>query len=124
ARNPDTFWSAPYNEWPDPAGSERWYGFNVYFPTDFTTKTDASYWFSFMQLKGLNGGSPPINIEVKRNNFRLGGTRTNSALIPNDGTLQAIVKGQWYRFVIGVKLSTDPAVGWVEAWVNDVKKLN
>jgi hypothetical protein len=68
------------------------------------------------QWKGLNGGSPPIALEIKRSGFRLGGARTNALLIPRDGYLGPLNKGTWSRFTVGMSLSTDPKAGWVEVW--------
>lgn len=116
ARNPVGTWggTAPVN-WPDPVGSERWYTFDVYVPTDFATATDTR-WLTFAQWKGLYGGSPPIALEIKRDGFRLGGARTNTGFIPADGNLGKMTKGAWTRIVVGMKHSPDPATGWVEVW--------
>jgi hypothetical protein len=109
--------STPPAEWLDPVGSIRWYDLSLFVPTDFTTAADTS-WVVFTQWKGLRGGSPPIGLEIKRNGLRLGGTRTNSGLIPNDGYLGPLNKGAWTRLTVGLSLSPDPSVGWVEVWRN------
>jgi hypothetical protein len=115
-RYPDTpATSTPPSDWPDPVGSERWYSFSLLVPVGFVFATDSN-WIVITQWKGLRGGSPPIAIEIKRGALRLGGTRANSRLIPNDGNLGKIVPGQWTHLEIGLKFATDPAQGWVEVY--------
>lgn len=113
-RAPD-LWSTPPDRWPDPPGSVRWCGFPLFVPEDFQTATDTT-WLVLAQWKGLRGGSPPVGLEIKRSGLRLGGARTNAGLIPRDGALGPLTKGAWTRLVVGMRLSPDPTVGWVEAW--------
>nr|WP_231134371.1 heparin lyase I family protein [Motilibacter deserti] len=105
--------TTPAEQWPDPVGAERWYTFSLYVPADFQAATDAT-WLTLTQWKGFRGSSPPLALEIKRNNLRLGGARTNSLKIPNDGNLGAIARGSWTELTVGMRLSTDPMVGWVE----------
>jgi hypothetical protein len=107
--------AAPPEQWPDPVGSVRWYSFQLFVPADFVTATDST-WLTFMQWKGQQGGSPPIALEIKRDGLRLGGTRTNAGLIPDDGALGALTKGAWTHLVVGLSLSPDSQAGWVEVW--------
>jgi len=115
-RAPTYMTSTPANQWPDPAGSVRWYSFSLYVPADFTFTSDGMLWESITQWKGYRGGSPPIALEIKRNGLRLGGARTNARLIPNDGNLGTITRGTWTKITVGMSLSPDPKVGWVEVW--------
>ena len=112
----------PASAWADPPGSERWYDFNVFIPTGFPVATDTR-WFTFTQWKGLNGGSPPVALEIKRSNIRLGGTRTNAGLVPGDGALGPIAFGQWTRLTVGIKFSTDATQGWVQVYRNGVAAM-
>jgi hypothetical protein len=105
--------STPASQWPDPVGSVRWYTLSLYVPSDFVTATDST-WLTFTQWKGLNGGSPPVALEIKRDHLRLGGTRTNEGLLPNDGDLGQVAKGSWTTLAVGLSLSTDSNTGWVE----------
>lgn len=115
-RYPDTpATSTPPADWPDPVGSVRWYSFALLVPVGFQFATDSN-WIVITQWKGLRGGSPPVSLEIKRGALRLGGTRTNSRVIPNDGNLGRIVPGTWTQLTVGLKLSTDLAQGWVEVW--------
>ena len=110
-------WSddVPADEWPDPPGSIRWFGFSFYVPEDFATATDDK-WLTFTQWKGARGGSPPLALEIKRESLRLGGARTNAGLVPGDGLIGPLVRGAWTRLEIGLSMSSDPAAGWVEVW--------
>jgi hypothetical protein len=105
--------------WPDPVNSVRWYAFDLYVPADFPTATDTK-WFTLTQWKGLNGGSPPVALEIKRSNLRVGGTR--GALLPTGGDLGALRKGGWTHLVVGMRLSPDPDVGWIEVYRDGVQK--
>lgn len=114
--------STPAEQWSDPVGSVRWYGFSVFVPADFPTATDTK-WVTITQWKGLKGGSPPIALEIKRDQLRLGGARTNAGLVPGDGLLGQLSKGAWTELVVGLSLSPDPAAGWVEVWRDDALVL-
>ncbi len=114
--------TTPAAAWADPPGSERWYDFKVFLPNGFPVATDTR-WFTFTQWKGLNGGSPPIALEIKRSGLRLGGTRTNAGLVPGDGSLGPIAFGQWTRLTVGIKFSTDAGEGWVQVYRDGVAAL-
>jgi hypothetical protein len=96
-------------------GSERWYTLRVYFPASFPLRSDAT-WLDFTQWKGYHGGTPPIALEIKRSNLRLGGDRGNRGLIPNAGNLGPIALGHWTKITVGMHLSTSSTDGWVEAY--------
>ena len=109
-RSPTTTWSStPSSQWADPPGSTRYYDFSVYVPADFPLATDGNQWFDFTQWKGYRGGSPPVALEMKRNEFRLGGSRTSQSL----GT---VTRGAWTRFTVGIHFSTSAKDGWVEVY--------
>jgi len=110
--------TSPTN-WPDPVGSVRWYSFAFLVPVGFGFATDSN-WIVITQWKGLRGGSPPVSLEIKRGALRLGGTRTKSRLIPNDGNLGKLVPGTWTSLTIGISLSTDPTQGWVDVYRDGV----
>ncbi len=105
--------STAANMWPDPEGSTRWYSFSVFVPADFVT-TDTADWFTLTQWKGYQGGSPPQALEIKRNNFRLGGKRSAR-------DLGSINKGQWTYFVFGYHWSPNATDGWVQVFKNGVE---
>jgi hypothetical protein len=111
--------SLPADRWPDPPGSVRWYGFSLFVPSDFPVATDAR-WLTLTQWKGLRGGSPPLALEIKRGNLRLGGARSNAGLIPNQD-LGPLPKDRWTRLVVGLRLSSDRSQGWVEVYRDGVR---
>jgi hypothetical protein len=110
--------SAPAATWPDPVGSIRWYSFDLYVPADFVPATDTK-WLVLTQWKGFRGGSPPVDIEVRRSSLRLAGTNIPLTV----GDLGPISPGQWTHLVVGMKLSPDPLVGWIEAYRDKVVKV-
>ena len=93
--------------WPDPVGSVRWYTIDLYVPKGFCTSERAGDWLTLTQWKGLNGGSPPVALEIKRGALQLGGKRTRRSL-------GALTPGRWTQVVVGMKLSPDPKEGWIE----------
>ena len=107
--------TTPAAQWPDPIGSTRWYGFDLYIPNDFVTDPTGLVWFTFTQWKGVEGGSPALALEIKRDRIELAGSSAR-----ND--LGAIKRGQWERIVVGVHL--DPTSdGWVEAYRDGAQAL-
>jgi hypothetical protein len=100
----------PAEEWPDPPGSERWYVFDLFVPAEFPTATDST-WLTLTQWKGHHVGRPPFTLEVKRQNLRIGGKRAGA--LPSQD-LGPLAKGRWTSLVVGMKLSPDPATGWIE----------
>lgn len=116
--NPTTL---PPIQWPDPIGSTRWYEWSLFVPVGHAVDTTGLVWFTCTQWKGLTGNSPPVSIEIKNSFLRLGGTRTNRGLVPNDGNLGAISFGSWTKLKVGILHHPDPAVGWIEVWRDDVQ---
>lgn len=105
----------PPAQWPDPVGSTRWYGFDLFVPADFVEDDTGVVWFSLLQWKGLDSGQPPIALEIKRGHLDLGGASGRHFLGP-------LKKGQWERVVVGVHF--DPgAAGWVEVYRDGVQVL-
>lgn len=101
--------------WPDPVGSTRWYGFDVYVPADFVTDPTGLVWFSYTQWKGRDGGQPAIALEIKRDRLEMAGASARNDLGP-------IKRGQWERIVVGVRIDPTSA-GWVEVYRNGVQAL-
>lgn len=103
----------PAEQWPDPPGSTRWYTFSLYVPPGWQTTTGKE-WVVLTQWKGFKGGSPPLSIETKRQQLRLGGPRTNAGDIAGDGLLGDLVPGEWTTLTVGIHFSTSKDEGWVE----------
>ena len=90
-------------------GDERWYEFSFKFGSTFPTPTS---WFEVMQWHA-GSGSPPLALEVA--------TDGTLQLVNNRGeaprrTIGAIKRGTWVRYVLHVKFSNDPAVGFAEVY--------
>jgi hypothetical protein len=95
--------------------STRWYGFDLYVPSDFVTDPTGLVWFSLFQWKGVYGGQPAIALEVKTDRLELAGASARNNLGP-------MKKGQWERIVIGVHFDPTNA-GWVEVYRDGVLAL-
>jgi hypothetical protein len=95
----------PADRWPDPVGSTRWYSFSVYLPSDFPTATISAQWFDFVQWKGLNSGSPPVAMEIRGDEFVLGGANSHAPLGDID-------PGTWSHFIVGLHFSDSRHTGW------------
>jgi hypothetical protein len=104
--------ATPAADWPDPVGSTRWYSFSIYIPPNFPEATSSSQWFDFVQWKGFNTGSPPVAMEIRHNEFVLGGANS-------DQHLATIIPGQWTQFVIGLHFSDSATTGWETAYVDN-----
>ncbi len=91
-------------------GSEYYYRWQVLFPADYpSVKT----WQVFTQWHHDGCcGSPPVEFFVYGEEIRL--TLTDS-VTPWRTTL---VRGQWQDFILHVRWSSDPNVGFVELWHN------
>jgi len=105
----------PADQWPDPVGSTRWYGFDLYVPADFVTDPTGTVWFSLTQWKGRDGAQPAIALEIKRDRMEMAGASGRNDLGP-------IKKGQWERIVVGVHIDPTSA-GWVEVYRDGVPAL-
>lgn len=101
----------PARRWPDPVGSTRWYSFSVYIPPGFVTATRPTQWFDFVQWKGLNSGSPPVAMEIRGDQYVLGGANSHAHL-------GYIHKGTWSRFVVGLHFSDVRHDGWATVYRN------
>jgi len=102
--------------WPDSEGSERYYGWSTYFPSNYPVVRG---WQTFVQWKNKGPGSSPLAMGVYNGRIRLqaktrGGPATKLSKEP-------LVRGRWQRFVLHVKWSPDPRVGFVELWHNGRK---
>jgi hypothetical protein len=100
-------------KWPDPPGSERYYGWSTYFPEDYPS---VNLWQVFKQLHIPGYGASPLAMWVFSDEMQL-------ALRPQGdwsytqwrGPLE---RGRWHSFVLRVKWSSNPSVGQFELWVD------
>jgi hypothetical protein len=105
----------PADQWPDPVGSTRWYGFDLRLADDFATDPTGLVWLSLTQWKGVAGGQPAIALEVKRDRLQLAGASARNDLGP-------IKRGQWEHIVVGVHFDATDA-GWVEVYRDGAQAL-
>lgn len=107
----------PAEDWPDPPGSTRWYGFNILIPSGFNFAEDTK-WRVVTQWKGFMSGSPPVALEIKRQTFEL--------VVKNESArhllLDSISTDTWYRLEIGIKFETDQT-GWVRVFLDGEEVL-
>ena len=100
-------------------GREQYWAWSTYIPPDFTAPMGG--WNSFVGFHhtGTTGGG---NIAFSVNDMSRimflarGGAFDNP--IRKDYTLAPLTKGRWYDFVLHIKWSSDPSVGFVEVWLN------
>ncbi len=96
------------------AGMQQWYGFSALFPKGFP---DAS-WQVFAQWKQNGPNPPPGGMSANDNviSFDMGGA--GKGLRGHGGILfrTPLRHGVWNDFVVHVKWSPDPRVGWVSFW--------
>lgn len=95
-------------------GMEQWYGFAALFPEGFPDAT----WQVFAQWKQRGPSPPPGGMSANHNviSFDMGGR--SKGLPGNGGVLfrTRLVHGVWNDFVLHVKWSPNPRVGWVALW--------
>jgi len=95
-------------------GEEKYYGWSVMLPNDYPYNTS---WSLVVQWKGIHTGSPPIQLSQRDANWQL--TYRPTASSSNIVKWKAPVnKGQYDNFVMHVKWSSDPTIGFIELWYN------
>jgi len=93
----------------EPVGSEYYYKWSTLFASDFPS---ASTWQLFLQWHHEgSSGSPPLELFVYGEELRLNVRSTTVWRAP-------LVRGVWQDFVLRVKWSPDPSVGFVELYHN------
>ncbi|MGM7724371.1 heparin lyase I family protein [Metabacillus sp. Hm71] len=97
-------------------GDEFYVGFGVYIPEDFEVIDGPDNDVMLHEIYGppFNGGAPN-SLRIFGNNFAL---FPDIDSYPTPQWTMPIIKGAWVDFVFRYKLSTDPAVGYVELSVN------
>ncbi len=103
--------------------SERYYAFSVMqapdMPLSQTYRTHIGYWESYPLYKQVMDFSVDKNQLVfsawlNKPDGRPGGTLFRGSFAP----------GRWHDFVLHVKWSTDPGVGFIELWYDGVRVVN
>lgn len=96
-------------------GDETWTAMSIYLAPNFPAY---SAWSLVVQWKEPNAGTPPQQIGLQNERFNIRGAGSVSPRPLLD--LGPIVRGQWIDFVVHQKWSSDPTVGFVEVYRNDV----
>lgn len=98
-------------------GDERWYEFSVKFENNWQNpRHGTSSWFMIYQWFPKAGTSkgPAFTVQVMQNNYlELGGA---GASVSYRKPIAPIRPGQWVKYVLHVKFSTNPSVGFAEVW--------
>jgi hypothetical protein len=105
------------------AGSDFWLGFGLYLPSGDYHLDASRAWIAFVQLYGAPfTGYPPFRIAFEGpgpTGDRAGfGWKREPAMGDDWACLIAPQNDAWMDFACHVKMSADPAVGFVEIWTN------
>lgn len=100
-------------------GDERWYEFSVKFEDNWVNpRHGTSSWFMIYQWFAKAGTStgPALTVQVMQNNYlELGGAGPS---VSYRKPIAPIRPGQWVKYVLHVKFSTNSSVGFAEVWEN------
>jgi hypothetical protein len=95
-------------------GDDLYFGFSTYLKPGFPVD---AYWQSITQFKQNFDGSPPVELDVGSGSYELvGGDGHPDNPKQFIKPLAPAVTGRWVDWVIHMKFSPDPAVGFVEVW--------
>lgn len=103
-------------------GQERWFHWYTRFPEDFRTSPK---WHLFTQWHSGEFGVPLyFSLHGEQMGFRVMGTQYDQSGRYDAGYLWTapLQRGEWMEFLLRVKFSSNPNVGFVELW-KDGKKV-
>ncbi|MFC4949918.1 polysaccharide lyase [Pseudonocardia sp. GCM10023141] len=96
------------------SGDDLYFRFSTYLEPGFPVEAE---WQSITQFKQNFDGSPPLALYVEQGQYRLeGGYGYPTGPRPFNLQLAAATTGRWVDWVLHVKFSSDPSVGYVEIW--------
>ena len=103
-------------------GADQWWAWSTYFPSDFTTGLGMWNFFTQFHHTGSSGQSN-IEFTVKDNSSLVLISNSGDPAQPSehDYSLSPLLRGRWSDFVFHVRWSSDPSVGFIEAYVNGVQ---
>ncbi|MGD9530409.1 heparin lyase I family protein [Pseudonocardia sp.] len=93
-------------------GDERWYAFSLKFDRDFPSPTGS--YMVVMQWHPVTG-PPPLAVEVDRSGNLI---VRNANVGETSEVIGRIKRGQWVDYVLHVRFSDDPSIGFVEVAEN------
>jgi hypothetical protein len=102
-------------------GEERWFHWHTLFPQDFQT---SPRWHLFIQWHSGDFGVPlQFNLHGERLSFRVMGHQYDAQGQHDAGMLWTapLQRGEWMEFLLRVKFSADPKIGYVELWKDGEK---
>lgn len=99
-------------------GSDHWVGSGILLPVGYPMVNKATGFNAFLQIMGTpTTGYPPVQFGFVGNAGKFGWRRE-----PAKGEVWALdispVYGAWMDIAMHVKMSSNPAVGFVEFWIN------
>lgn len=109
-------------------GQSRWFGFSTRLKRGFPTSTSAFQVLA--QWKNDGEGSPPLQLNVSRGRYQVSGgwgwPGTNSPSTPKLAArdLGRARPRRWDDWLVRVKFSSDPSVGFVSVWRNGRKVVS
>ncbi|MFC4949917.1 polysaccharide lyase [Pseudonocardia sp. GCM10023141] len=97
-------------------GDDLYFGFSNYLAPGFPT---SGGWQLITQFKQNFDGSPPLGLYVEDGQYKIeGGYGYPTGPKPFMKPLSPAPTGQWVDWVLHVKFSANPAIGYVEVWQN------
>ena len=100
-------------------GVEQWWAWSTYFPSDFASGDGKWNFFAQFHHTGSTGQSN-LEFTVADHNTLMLITNSGDPFTPTERNyaLASLGRGRWYDFVLHVRWSSDPSVGFVETFVN------
>ena len=97
-------------------GNDRYYAWSTMWAADYPS---AATWQAFTQWHHTgNTGTPPLEMYVNGETMYLA-VGANETVVWN----HPLERGAWHDFILHVKWSSDPAVGFVELWYDGQQVL-
>lgn len=94
-------------------GSDLYFGWSTYFTTDFPSPDETQGHSSVVQWKGEGSGPPPTEMTTRMQRI---GLRVDNV----DLWSTPLTRGVWHDFVVHMRFSSDPRVGFAEITHNGV----
>ena len=94
-------------------GMDLYFGWSSYFPADFPSPDITEGHSSFVQWKAEDSGGPPTAMSTRTERIALRVDNEDLWSIP-------LTRGVWHDFVVHMRFSSDPSVGFAEITYNGV----